>query len=157
VAFLDSDDYWPPEKLGLQMTAFGNQPAVDCVFGRVQFFLDPGGTLPEGFRPEVLQGTHATPCSGATMVKRSLVDRIGPFDERLSIAGDIDWVLNVRDRGTVGWVDQVLLHKRLHAGNLGHVTGRSAWHADLLTIARRRIAAASTDPATMADRSKTSA
>ncbi len=143
VAFLDSDDHWPPDKLEAQLDVFRQTPELDCVFGHVRFFRESGDGLPVGFRPEILEGSHAVPFNGSMLVRRIACDRLGPFDERLTIAGDIEWILRLRDRCQVGWVDRVLLFKRLHGGNLGEQAGRERWRSDLLTLARRRIAARS--------------
>jgi len=142
VAFLDSDDRWPPDKLAAQLDVFHQNPDLDAVFGRVQFFREPGDGRPVGFRPEILKNSHGVPFNGSMLVRRTACTRLGPFDERLSIAGDIEWVLRLRDSCRVGWVNRVLLFKRLHGGNLGEQAGKDRWQSDLLTLARRRIAAA---------------
>lgn len=147
LAFLDSDDRWVPDKLASQLALFHQRPELECVFGRVQFFREPGDGLPVGFRPEILSGSHAVPFNGGMLVRRTTCAELGPLDERLAIAGDIDWVLRLQDRGRVGWVDRVLLFKRLHGGNLGEQASKALWRRDLLAIARQRIAAARNDQA----------
>jgi len=141
VAFLDSDDRWASDKLDAQLDLFRKDPELDCVFGRVQFFREPEDGLPVGFRPEILDGSHAVPFNGSMLVRRSTCNKLGSFDAGLIIAGDIEWVLRLRDTCHVGWVDRVLLFKRLHGGNLGERAGQEQWRSDLLAIARRRIAA----------------
>lgn len=139
IAFLDSDDRWAPDKLAAQLDVFRQVPNLDSVFGRVQFFREPGDDQPVGFLPEILQGSHAVPFNGSMLVRRPACTQLGPFDERLTIAGDIEWMLRLHDTCRISWVDRVLLFKRLHSGNLGSQAGNDCWKSDLLAIARRRI------------------
>ena len=141
IAFLDSDDIWSPDKLALQMAVFDVRPEIECVFGKVRFFLEPGCKLPKGFRSELLDKSYAIPMSGTTLVKRSVLNRIGPFDERMKIAGDIAWIAQLRSMSIFHFVDQVVLNKRLHDANLGHTTSWPLFKSELLAVMNGRIQA----------------
>jgi glycosyltransferase involved in cell wall biosynthesis len=140
IAFLDSDDYWAPDKLAPQLALLRAHPDAAYAFGRVRFFLEPGCALPAGFRPDILEGSHAVPSCGAMLVRRSAIDRVGLLDEGLRIASDIAWLARLRDCGASAALDRVLLHKRLHAANLGHATDPALFRSELLEVARQRIA-----------------
>lgn len=142
IAFLDSDDRWAPDKLAPQLALLRRHPEAVFAFGRVAFFLEEGSPLPPGFRPDILEGEHAVPFCGAMLVRRSAIDRIGLLDEGLHIASDIAWLAKLRDSGEVVDSDRVLLHKRLHGGNLGHTTAPALFRAELLQVARQRAALA---------------
>lgn len=138
VAFLDSDDVWMPGKIEAQLKVFTTNAGIEYVFGRVAFFLSPGASLPSAFKPEVLEGSHRIPTPGTAMVRRDVLNRIGPLDETLAIASDIPWIAKLRDTCVNHCVDEVVLRKRLHAGNLGHTTSLQLFHAELLQVLRDR-------------------
>jgi glycosyltransferase involved in cell wall biosynthesis len=141
VAPLDSDDLWAPEKLARQTAFLAAHPEVECVASRLTFFLEPGEALPPGFRPELLEGSHPGWVPGNLLIRRSLFDRIGLFDPRLEIAADVDWVVRMRERGArVGMVGEVLLHKRVHAGNLSlGPLSAARMNREILDLLRRSI------------------
>jgi glycosyltransferase involved in cell wall biosynthesis len=139
LAFLDSDDRWSYDKLWSQLALLETDQSVDYAFGRVRFFLEADCPLPRGFRREVLEGDHAVPFCGSILARRRVLERVGLFDEGLGIAGDIAWTARLRDVCAAAWVDRVVLHKRLHAGNLGHVTAASTFKAELLQVAWQRV------------------
>ncbi len=139
IAFLDSDDIWAPEKLAGQMAVLRANPFADAVYGRVAFFLERGHALPSGFRPAVLEGTHLVPMPGVTLLRRGIVERLGSFDEKLSIASDIAWFAKLRDRATLAVFDQLVLRKRLHNSNLGHITPWPIFRGELLTLLKARV------------------
>jgi glycosyltransferase involved in cell wall biosynthesis len=138
IAFLDSDDFWPPSKLALQFEIVQQQPEVEFVFGRVAFFVEPGAQ-PRGFQKGVLERSHLIPTTGTALVRRRVAERMGLFDERSSIAGDLEWFANLRERCVTCAVDKVLLHKRIHATNLGQVTSQALFIHELLAVLKRRV------------------
>lgn len=142
IAFLDSDDTWSADKLASQMDVLERDPRVEVVFGRVQFFLEPGCPLPPGFRPALLEQSHAALMPGTTFIRREALDRVGLLDEAMKLACDIPWNARMRDICVTGSVDRVLLRKRLHAGNLGHTTSWPIFRAELLSVMKQRADAA---------------
>ena len=142
VAFLDSDDAWDGDKLASQLALLDRNPDVDVVFGRVQFFLEPGSLLPPGFRPALLEQSHPALMPGTTFIRRSALERVGLLDERLTVASDIPWNARMRETCVIDSVDRVLLRKRLHDGNLGHTTSWPIFRAELLSVMKQRVDAA---------------
>jgi glycosyltransferase involved in cell wall biosynthesis len=140
VAFLDSDDIWSPSKLQLQLKIVERIPDVEFVFGRVAFFVEPGAQ-PNGFHKGVIQRTHLVPMMGAVLVRRTALERLGPFAEHLTISGDLEWIANLRDSCKAGLTDEVLLYKRIHTSSLGQATAENVFTQELMTILRRRVAA----------------
>lgn len=138
IAFLDSDDFWTPSKLSLQMAVVARQPDVEFVYGRVTFLVEPGAR-PRGFQEGVLERTHLIPMTGTALVRRGVAERVGLFDERSKIAGDLEWFANLRERCVVGVVEEVLLHKRIHASNLGQVTSQALFKHELMAVLKRRV------------------
>ena len=138
ICFLDSDDLWPSDKLARQMDAFRREPSLEYVHGRVQFFLEPGSALPRGFRKEILDGSRLGHFPGAAMIRRCAIERLGPFEDRFRIAGDIAWFAELRDTSVTGALDDIVLMKRLHADNLGHTTSSNLLKSEILQILKDR-------------------
>lgn len=126
VAILDSDDYWTPDKLRIQVAALSQVPEARCAIGHVQFFAEPGETLPSSFKPSLLERPHVAYMPGALLAQRSLFDDIGDFDTAMEIANDIEWFARLKDRRVpIVVVPDVVIHKRVHARNLSYATART--------------------------------
>jgi glycosyltransferase involved in cell wall biosynthesis len=94
VAFLDSDDYWLPDKLASQVSFFAKHPeAVACqteeLWIRRGVRVNP---MKKHFKPS---GDIFEPClklcvvsPSAVIVRRSLLDEVGLFDEELPACED---------------------------------------------------------------------
>lgn len=118
-AFLDSDDEWLPEKLEAQRTAIdASGQGLSCC--RYEFIRD-GKTIiwPKPFDPTCWERSLHRECTfgfGTTLlIRRSLAEKLGPFDPELVRHEDWDWVLRALVSGEkIAFVDRVLA--RVHAG-----------------------------------------
>lgn len=138
VAFLDHDDLWEPAKLQSQVSCL-RDPAVDYSLTWMRFLLEPGTPLPPRFTTADLERPRAAGTPSALLARRALFDRIGGFDPELSIGCDADWFTRARDHGAVcATVDEVLVRKRLHGGNLSTDSARN--RREMFAVARRSIA-----------------
>ena len=117
VAFLDSDDYWLPHKLAAQLDFLNKNPeAVACQTNEVWIrqgkrvnpkarHLKPSGDI---FAPS-LKLCLISP--SAVMLKRSLLNEVGFFDEDLPVCEDYDLWLRITCRYPVYLIDQNLVIK----------------------------------------------
>lgn len=117
VAFLDSDDYWLPQKLAAQVSFFDQNPeAMACQTNEVWVrrgkrvnpktrHLKPSGNI---FEPS-LKLCLISP--SAVMMKRSLLNEVGVFDEDLPVCEDYDLWLRITCRYPVYLIDQNLVIK----------------------------------------------
>lgn len=139
VAFLSHDDLWTPDKLSVQVGYMLSHPKIQYTVARVRFFLEPGCSIPPGFRKELLEGDHVGLIMETLVARRSLFDEIGRFDPQLTISEDADWFARASDyKVPKVVVPQVLLWKRVHDTNAS--LDVDLGHRDLLKALQRSIA-----------------
>lgn len=109
--FLDADDVFCAGKISLQVEALARDPALEIVFAHMLNFHDPSSTAPGP--------TTSIPGVPATMlIRRASFQRVGPFDESVSLAEFIDWLIRARELGVrEKLLSQVLLRRRIHDDN----------------------------------------
>jgi glycosyltransferase involved in cell wall biosynthesis len=126
IAFQDADDIWLPEKLQLQIEHFKQNPHLGVVFtGSVRFnesgLLDSnirkGYTVPTGMIFDKLLTEHFV-AMPSVMVRKSCLDEIGLFEETLIGNEDFNLYLRLARKYAFGFVNQVLVHIRIHENNL---------------------------------------
>ncbi len=117
-AFLDSDDLWRPEKLERQVEFFATHPDFHiCQTQELWLRNDreikprPKHRKEHGCFFERAVGLCLISPS-AVMMRRTLFDAVGLFDEMLSAAEDYDLWLRVTARYPVGLIDEELVIKR---------------------------------------------
>jgi glycosyltransferase involved in cell wall biosynthesis len=126
VAFIDSDDRWPPDRLARQIADLDANPGHEGVIGRVSFFLDDDLVSPPGYKSDILEGDRVGYMTGTLMARRRLIEKLGPFETHWEIASDLVWFQKLRETAVpIGILDHVLLHKRVHANNLSYLTART--------------------------------
>lgn len=121
IAFLDADDIWPSGRLETLLTALQSSPAAGIAAGLVRCFASPELDPHERARIHVPPGdSPGSGMAGASLVRRTVMDRIGAFDETLRVGEMVDWYLRLRDAGVVQvLIDDVVLLRRLHGTNQG--------------------------------------
>jgi len=125
---LDADDRLLPEKLAAELALFDARPELGVVYSGVRYIDGAGQPLPQqGFSREegqvfarLVLGNLIHP--HAAMVRRTLVEQAGLFDERLTSVEDWDLWLRVARLGAPwGRVDRVLAEYRVrHDGMHQH-------------------------------------
>lgn len=144
VTVLDADDVWPTDRLARQIAYLDEHPEHDLVLGLTEVFGNPGEDRPLHY-PLVPGGQPLPAVAGTMLARRSAFDRIGPWDERLLLAEDIDWLARAKDAGLVaGAIDEVVLRYRIHEHNTTRNT--LANRAALLTVLRGSVQRQRTGP-----------
>jgi glycosyltransferase involved in cell wall biosynthesis len=158
--FLHHDDTLRPDCLERMAAIFDEEPAVGLVFSRREIVLDDPddpsaqawtrayATLHDGFGElrRVNPGSELVarwlPTFGgddfenwvgepsATMLRASVLERVGPFDERVWQSFDLELWLRVMAVSDVGFIDEPLVRFRHHTASLSSRTAHS--HADWL-------------------------
>jgi glycosyltransferase involved in cell wall biosynthesis len=123
LAFLDADDLWPPDKLAGQIACFTAQPTLEIVSGYVQFMKCVLGANQEAAF-EATGSPHFVMNLGGAIIKRSVFDRVGYFDEKLFLAEDANWLLRAFEkRVSIGVLKKVTLYYRRHPGGVSFGRG----------------------------------
>ena len=118
VAFLDSDDLWLPRKLFRQVEFFNKNPDAQ-ICQTEETWIRKGVRVnpkkrhkkPEGMIFEQSLALCLVSPS-AVMIRRSLFDEVGVFDEKLLVCEDYDLWLRISCRFPVYLIDTSLIIKR---------------------------------------------
>lgn len=130
IAFLDSDDYWLPEKLHIQIAYFNTHPET-AICQTEEIWIRNGKRVnpkkvhkkPSGriFRASL---ALCLVSPSAVMLRRELFDEIGGFDETLPACEDYDLWLRISARYPVCLIDTPLIIKTGgHADQLSRMVG----------------------------------
>ena len=117
IAFLDSDDEWHENKLQEQVTFHKNNPKTLMSYTNEKWIRDGVAVkVPKKFRKfggkiftECL--SHCIIAPSATMIHKTLLERVGVFDENLEVCEDYDLWLRVALENEIGLVDKKLIAK----------------------------------------------
>ncbi len=119
IALLDHDDLWDPTKLEKQVRVLETRPEVGLVYtGIVHLEKDgrPRQKFPTGppsrFYQLFVKGFGPTP--SAAMLRRSVIEKVGGFDERFGSAGldDHEFWPRVAQQCEIALIDEPLTYHR---------------------------------------------
>jgi glycosyltransferase involved in cell wall biosynthesis len=123
IAFLDSDDRWLPDKLAQQLARLGEQPDARWCYAKYRMFTKDGSAVPqphgapwhpyEGWFVDRILTTEAAVPVPTLLVSADLAREL-PFDERLPLAEDYDFVLRLATKAPGCVVDAVMAELRIH-------------------------------------------
>jgi glycosyltransferase involved in cell wall biosynthesis len=117
ITFLDADDLWHPQKLENQI-------------GKFRKINDLGITLGFSFQDEFRSISDINPVKaklhakfilllGSGLIKRSVFEEVGNFDEDLIIGDDTDWFIRAREKGILISIQrELVLYYRSHNESL---------------------------------------
>jgi glycosyltransferase involved in cell wall biosynthesis len=144
VAFCDADDRWTAGALAVRIAAMAANPEALAVIGLV-VREEIEGTIPTAAQRERVGRVVPGFTPGAMLVRREAFNRIGWFDESLSIGADSDWFVRLHQSGHPALrVETVVLRKGVRGTSLS--ADITAYRRDLLTVARRFISRQREDP-----------
>jgi glycosyltransferase involved in cell wall biosynthesis len=141
VAFLDSDDLWLPAKLERQLALFQADPDLGVVYSRRLLINETGQEVayqqPVFHRGKILEPLFRTNfvCQSSALVRRTVLDEVGLFDERYPPVEDYDLWLRVAARYRFDYVDEPLVKYRVGHASLTALTENRLFIA--LEIMRR--------------------
>lgn len=129
IAFADADDLWPAAKLELQLPYF-NDPAIEIVIGRIQqVHLSNAEEFGEPAFSVNL---------GSAVIRKTVFERVGLFDETMRYSEDVDWFMRAREGGVaIVTIDAVTLLYRQHEQNM--TRGKSTSELNVLKALKRSL------------------
>ena len=133
LAFLDSDDVWPPCNLFTLLAAM--TAGVDIVLGQIQ---------EQRFEAEQQAWVASrkptfSPSLCAMLARRETVARVGPLDETIWIGEDKDWFYRAKEAGQhiVYLTEHIAQYHRRHETNMTRDMGRPETY--LLALLRKSL------------------
>lgn len=140
LAFLDSDDKWPPHKLAAQLARFEARPELGVVAALAQNFWEQELAAEQDRYRNLPRGQAiAGYVSSALLVRRGTFDRVGLFNPSLRHGDSADWFLRARELGIPEeLVEDVLLLRRMHGGNMTRSSPQRS-HDEFLNIIKRKL------------------
>lgn len=129
VAFLDSDDLWLPAKLAVQLESLRRHPERGWSYTRFALVDGSGRPLvasnhgdwpaPSGWILEKLLKEETVIAQPSVVVRRQLLERLGPFDEDLVMCYDDELWFRLAAHSEIDGIDQSLTLVRRHAQHSG--------------------------------------
>lgn len=129
VSFLDSDDYWLPQKLQLQMDHTKEHPEVNFVYGNFYRLFSDGrssiglkGAQPQGRAFEDFVFNYSINLQ-TVLIKKDVIDRArAAFDETLELAEEFDFFLRLffDKQLCAGYINEPLSVTRIHKEMSSH-------------------------------------
>ncbi|MEW4568947.1 glycosyltransferase [Tautonia sp. JC769] len=135
VAFLDADDRWLPSKLEKQVFLFEKDPScrIGVVYSRRGWIDELGSPIDRGdrtpLRGDVLAPLFYRPfiCFSSSMVRRSVLDEVGLFDETTQYSIDYDLWLRIALKYQFDFVDEPLTLYRTGHANMSSRQHERVW------------------------------
>ena len=124
IAFLDDDDVWHPGRLAAQVSAW--QAATDRVAVYCGgWYMGPDGTpfgrgwpAVQASSAQFLGGDVPPPRIVTLLVRRTVCESMGGFNETFTLAEDNEFILRLAQEGEMVAVDERLVGYRRHALNM---------------------------------------
>ena len=140
VALLDADDLWHPDKLSRQVDRLERTGAVASITGYAQF--DSESRRVTGVvsfrRPEralrrwlAMEGSGLCLASSG-LVRRTAIQQVGLFDDRVSICEDLEFMVRLRQLGALAVEPAILVGYRTHGGQAHRQLDRLAANTEVL-------------------------
>jgi glycosyltransferase involved in cell wall biosynthesis len=130
VALLDADDAWKPSKLRRQMEVFESESSVGACFTgalRAGPDLEELESIPAvqhaDFTHALLLGCVVSGSASSMAIRRSALDRVGPFDESLSQCADWDMWLRLSRVTAFKAIREPLVLYRTQPGSMSSNVG----------------------------------
>ncbi|RLC39556.1 MAG: glycosyl transferase [Candidatus Nealsonbacteria bacterium] len=131
IALLDSDDEWLPEKLEKQIQLFKNSKKKNLGFvGCNVLVVDEQTNKRYEYKTPKYKNVFQRLLendfiwsSSSVMVKKSVIDNVGLFDESLKNANDWEMWIRIAQKYDFDFVDEPLFKYYWHGGNITRTAG----------------------------------
>ena len=137
IAFADADDLWPSEKLEVQLPYLINDPPIEIVMGRIQQVRLSKSVNGQTHAEEFAEPAFSVNL-GSAVIRKSVFERVGLFDESMRYSEDVDWFMRAREAGAaIVTIDTVTLLYRQHEENM--TRGKSTSELNVLKALKRSL------------------
>ncbi len=118
IAFLDADDLWSSDKLALQLRKMETHPDAEIIIGYTQHIrLQTASDGSTAFVP--FKQPQPMLSMGSALIRKTVFDKVGFFDETFPYCDDIDWFLRAREQGINMLIHpETIQYYRKHTTNL---------------------------------------
>ncbi len=139
IFLLDADDVASKDSLSVLFAPFKADPEVLASFGKVVDFYSPDMPEEEKGKIKIRTAPYGGILPGASLISKSVFDKIGLFDSTLTSGETVDWIVRLRSSGmkTVQ-IEDTVLNRRIHMTNTGR-TDRAAEMKNYAALLRKRM------------------
>jgi len=132
IALLDADDLWQPNKISSQIELLKHKPqpllgVVYCGYRLIDEIGQVISTKPKDIIPptlrgnvyqSLLKGNFISGSGSSVLIKRTVFNAVGLFDEQLKACEDWDMWLRIAQQFQFDYVDSDLVLIRVHPNNM---------------------------------------
>ncbi len=121
ISFIDADDLWFADKLKSQFNLFHENSDLGVVIGLLKKFqYSENDELNSSFESKNTKGEFALSL-GCSLIRASVFEKAGNFDESMKFGEDIDWFLRVIEGGVkISVLNESIYLYRIHDNNMTH-------------------------------------
>jgi len=136
IFFLDADDVLTPGALEKMLAEAGDESP--WITAMCEDFISPELTEAERKNLIPAQEPYERLLAGCMLIKRSLFEKYGAFDETMKSSETAQWVMRIRDAGlSPKRLELVTLKRRFHLTNLGRVSRQTQMESYAAMIRER--------------------
>ena len=148
IVILDSDDFWEPKKLEVQVKYLEDHPAIGLVYSNGYGTNSVGDIIysyhskdhedPQDANAVLLDCYMALPVNA--MVRKDVYDQVGFFNEEYRAAQDHDMLIRIAEVCKFAYLPNFLFYYRRHGDSISHTKLDVRWKTGfkILEAARKR-------------------
>lgn len=138
ILLLDADDVFTDGAIDAMYTAMLEKNA-DAVFAMAEDFISPELTELQKSELKPRPCAYSGVLPGCSLIRRSVFDTVGLFDDTMKSGETVAWLLKLRDMGIhTEQIQYVTLKRRLHLTNTGR-TQQKQEMANYAALLRKRM------------------
>jgi glycosyltransferase involved in cell wall biosynthesis len=127
IAFIDADDIWMADKLQHQIDKITANQSAGLVYSWTDFIDEKGQFLNRGSRSRVegdvfrtLLTDNFVNCGSNPLIRKSVFDDVGMFDETVNAAADWDMWLRIANKYSFTYYPAADILYRIHSGSMSY-------------------------------------
>jgi len=121
VTFLDSDDLWPRGRTRMLLDCLNAHPDAGVAMGRMRYARAEVSRFDEFLAASEKTEPIRNYNLGASLIRASVMQTVGTFDETMRYSDDWDWFVRAREKHIrIEFLPGVTLVNRRHAENLSN-------------------------------------